>query len=221
MRTRNAFRALLSTAAAAAALAVAAPATAAVTVSVASYYDPNALPAGQVLIADFNDAGNPEAVLQPGFSLDLNGATVGVNEGGSGYSGTLPNDPTHYLTVPGGANAVLTSVKGLRNFSLFMGSPDTYNSVRFIGNGFDQTLSGGQLSAGDTSQAWSWGARVNFNFGDTPITQIILSSSRNSFEVDNFAAGAVPEPATWAMMIMGFGSMGAVIRRRRTVTSFA
>ncbi|MEW5686069.1 MAG: PEPxxWA-CTERM sorting domain-containing protein [Pseudomonadota bacterium] len=27
-------------------------------------------------------------------------------------------------------------------------------------------------------------------------------------------AGAVPEPATWAMMILGFGGMGAVLRRR-------
>jgi hypothetical protein len=27
----------------------------------------------------------------------------------------------------------------------------------------------------------------------------------------------VPEPATWAMMILGFGGVGAVMRRRRTV----
>ena len=29
--------------------------------------------------------------------------------------------------------------------------------------------------------------------------------------------GSVPEPATWAMMIMGFGGVGALMRRRRTV----
>jgi hypothetical protein len=29
--------------------------------------------------------------------------------------------------------------------------------------------------------------------------------------------GGVPEPATWAMMIIGFGGVGAMIRRRRTV----
>ena len=28
-------------------------------------------------------------------------------------------------------------------------------------------------------------------------------------------AGAVPEPATWAMMILGFGAAGATLRRRR------
>lgn len=34
-------------------------------------------------------------------------------------------------------------------------------------------------------------------------------------------AGAVPEPASWAMMIMGFGLVGARARRRRTTVSFA
>jgi len=33
--------------------------------------------------------------------------------------------------------------------------------------------------------------------------------------------GAVPEPATWMMMIMGFGGLGAMIRRRRTGAAFA
>lgn len=221
MRNRTAFRALLTTAAAAAVLAVAAPAAAAVTVSVTSFGDPDLLPAGQVLVADFNNAADPEGVLLAGYSLDLNGATVGVNEGGAGYSGTLPNDPTHYLTVPGGANAVFTSLKGLNAISLYMGSPDTYNSIRFIGAGFDQTLTGGQLSGGDTSQAWSWGARVNFDFGDAQVNQIILSSASNSFEVDNLAVAAVPEPGTWAMMILGFGAIGAMLRQRRYVTALA
>ncbi len=58
---------------------------------------------------------------------------------------------------------------------------------------------------------------VNFDFGGAVVNQVILRSSSNSFEVDNFAGSiaAVPEPTTWAMMIMGFGAVGAVIRRRR------
>lgn len=31
----------------------------------------------------------------------------------------------------------------------------------------------------------------------------------------SFASAAVPEPATWAMLICGFGAVGAVARRRR------
>lgn len=32
-------------------------------------------------------------------------------------------------------------------------------------------------------------------------------------------AGAVPEPATWAMMLLGFGAIGATMRRRRSATA--
>ena len=39
------------------------------------------------------------------------------------------------------------------------------------------------------------------------------------FLLDNVSVtavnGAVPEPATWAMMLMGFGAMGVLLRRRR------
>jgi PEP-CTERM motif len=30
------------------------------------------------------------------------------------------------------------------------------------------------------------------------------------------ATAAVPEPATWMMMILGFGFVGAAVRRRRS-----
>lgn len=35
--------------------------------------------------------------------------------------------------------------------------------------------------------------------------------------IDNVAVAAVPEPASWLMMIMGFGLVGLQLRRRRTV----
>ena len=39
-----------------------------------------------------------------------------------------------------------------------------------------------------------------------------------NFDWDNdptFGVGGVPEPASWALMIMGFGAAGATLRRRR------
>lgn len=39
--------------------------------------------------------------------------------------------------------------------------------------------------------------------------------------LDNVAISSVPEPASWAMMIGGFGLVGANLRRRRTAVRFA
>jgi hypothetical protein len=40
-----------------------------------------------------------------------------------------------------------------------------------------------------------------------------------SFVLSN--AGGVPEPASWALMIVGFGSAGAMLRRRRSLAMAA
>jgi hypothetical protein len=37
----------------------------------------------------------------------------------------------------------------------------------------------------------------------------------SAFEIDNIAINAVPEPATWAMMLLGFGAIGIGMRRQR------
>ena len=48
-----------------------------------------------------------------------------------------------------------------------------------------------------------------------------LSSTANAFEIDNIAINAVPEPGTWAMMLLGFGGIGLAMRRRRRDAKFA
>lgn len=55
-----------------------------------------------------------------------------------------------------------------------------------------------------------------FNLGG--LTSVRISSA-SPFAIDNVVldqvTGAVPEPATWAMMIGGFGLVGGAVRRRR------
>ena len=51
-----------------------------------------------------------------------------------------------------------------------------------------------------------------------------LSQADNTVFLDNVSAsvtpsGAVPEPATWAMLIAGFGLVGASLRRRETAAA--
>jgi hypothetical protein len=42
-----------------------------------------------------------------------------------------------------------------------------------------------------------------------------LANSGNISGNGAFGMAAVPEPATWGMMLLGFGAMGMVLRRRR------
>lgn len=47
----------------------------------------------------------------------------------------------------------------------------------------------------------------------------LLNYSQTTAQISFAVGGAVPEPATWAMLISGFGLVGATMRRRRAVTA--
>lgn len=53
----------------------------------------------------------------------------------------------------------------------------------------------------------------------------LVNGNENAYNVEvgtQFsAAGAVPEPANWALMVAGFGLAGAAMRRRRATVHFA
>ena len=51
--------------------------------------------------------------------------------------------------------------------------------------------------------------------GDGPVFSPIVNNSRDATFSVSIAEAAVPEPATWAMLIIGFGTVGMAARRRR------
>jgi hypothetical protein len=190
---------------AAAALAAAGSANAAVSITSAAY--DAALAPGEQLVVTF-DAPNAA-----GYTI-----TGGATRIGSAGNAAAPfGDATRFMYVLGGSSATLTTPL-LTSFSMYIGSVDTYNSITFKGaNGYEETVTGSQLVAvanGNQSSAQT-NRRFYFDFGSDKVNQVIFSSSSNSFEFDNIAAGAVPEPATWAMLIMGFGFVGMALRRRQ------
>ncbi len=67
------------------------------------------------------------------------------------------------------------------------------------------------------------GASFTFNSGTA--TSVVLSfvdlnleAGGNDFGIDDITLTAVPEPATWGLMIAGFGLVGLISRRRRRST---
>jgi opacity protein-like surface antigen len=81
----------------------------------------------------------------------------------------------------------------------------------------------------DPSEVWELAANAIIGAGAHTITVHgnVVSLSEDRIPAASYAGNlnlapvAVPEPATWGLMIMGFGGMGAVLRRRRQATAFA
>ncbi|MBS0360446.1 MAG: PEP-CTERM sorting domain-containing protein [Proteobacteria bacterium] len=136
-------------------------------------------------------------------------------------------DDTNYESVQGSQTSTFTATHGnFTSFSFYIGSPDDYNSItfNFAGGGGSQTFNGADLWGnpgldtipGDGDR--THGVRVYYDFGGQEVNSITFSSGQDAFEADSFAGTlAVPEPATWALMIMGFGTAGAMLRRRKAV----
>ncbi|HEY3949410.1 PEPxxWA-CTERM sorting domain-containing protein [Phenylobacterium sp.] len=193
---------------------------------------------GIPLITDFNSTGGTGADnkggtiddLNPAFTFTQDTPSLAYTRDGhagldSGVSAPPPEDNggpvgSFYETVQGGGSATLTSLVGISEFSFYMGSPDDFNHVKltFSGAGGSQTLDGtaiwGGTPPGNGDQ--SEGFTVIYKFSPDTVNTINFTSDNNAFEFDTLRGG-VPEPASWALMIMGFGAAGAMMRRRKAV----
>jgi hypothetical protein len=187
-----------------------------------------AAPAAAATDVTFNDGGAPLIAGESIFATFDGGNNGGVN--GSGYiiqtgsnlNGAQPaagdmGDPYLSVLAGGVANFALGEVTRL---GLDYGSADAYNTfiLSFL-NGAVETYTGQDiinagLANGDQSAPRTNG-RVVFSNLTNPIVSLSLRSSQNSLEVDNLSrVAAVPEPGTWALMLVGFGAVGFSMRRR-------
>lgn len=107
-------------------------------------------------------------------------------------------------------------------FSFVLGSLDSYNSLTLqFADATSLTYNGTAIvgglppANGNQSAAFTNGVVSYDTGGGSAIVGAQFASSTNSFEFDNLAISAVPEPATWGMMLLGFGAIGSVARRRK------
>lgn len=211
---------------AAAIIAASSPAVAGVTVSAFSSgttpaVDPGFAFLGQTLRYDF-DASSPAAGNLFGNYQVL--VAPGVPNQSAAPSGTPAG--TKFLSVPNplsSGTATLLLGGSYDAASFYWGSVDTYNTLEVLGRNGNVllTLTGGALppptGANGNQTAPSTNIRVNFvATGGDAIAGFRMTSSQFAFETDTYAVGnAVPEPATWAMMLGGFGMLGFATRRSR------
>lgn len=186
-------------------------------------------PAFEYEAVGFTDFGEVEfAPFTIGFSFTLDEAKT-VNALGYWAGGNLT----------GAREVGLWDADGSLLTSTTVSAADTqkghyfYNGVGSLLLSAGSYVIGGRLDVGDfmpggltgitNAQGYSWlahrelaGPALAFptlspgGFGDQSVAQVNLSF-----------VSAVPEPATWAMMLIGFGGVGIVIRRRRKTVGLA
>lgn len=119
----------------------------------------------------------------------------------------------------------LTAFGDINVISFIWGSVDSYNTLQFI-DALGNALVGGTFIGNDIFNPANGNQTdpntnplVTFTFTGADASNVagirLTSNGQNAFETDNYAINPVPEPATWAMMLLGFGAIGFSMRRRK------
>ncbi|ARS26511.1 Npun_F0296 family exosortase-dependent surface protein [Sphingomonas sp. KC8] len=142
-----------------------------------------------------------------------------------------------------------TGTSGINYFGYWLSALDAGNTVRFFNQGTEvfsftptnvlalvagnPNYYGNPLTGANSGEPYAF---LNFFYDGGTFDRIVFEQKAGStagYESDNHTIGyfidkgdgtpvpAVPEPATWLMLIAGFGLVGGAMRHRRPVVSFA
>jgi hypothetical protein len=174
--------------------------------------------------------GMENGIVDPNLGTTLDLTLVNITSGGLSYnfSYTIENTSTgvdsgsRVTSFGGDVDPNFSSVSGIS------GTFTSWNSGNVPGVGSVElcitnvTCAGGGGGGVNTSSPGSGLFTMNFT---APLSAGLTFTARDvkyqstGLEQNGSATGipvGVPEPATWALMIMGIGGIGAVMRRRRT-----
>ena len=169
----------------------------------------------------------------PNHTTDLYGKSAGGDEVGLG----LANDPSGDNEIYYGMGFVQLNVSNLVGKvdpnQVFFGTNSTTNGETWAvyGSNSSGSYSTSNLVASGSTEGShllsGFGAYEYYDFVSTgPAPTFNRSTWRyntdgGNFLISNLSVAAVPEPATWAMMLMGFFGMGSLLRSRRKALAFA
>lgn len=178
-------------------------------------------------IADAADmpAGPADAVFT--YSSDINWFNPGPqNTSPSGnLAGTfIPSGPISAFSSPSGA---YTTLADFLNASLSIAGDAYVSYFHIVGSYTSASALGGAIVHDDGASVYDYlGNAVYSSPAETSeVTgNFVLPSGTHTFAVDYVEANGspsvlsltVPEPATWAMLLLGFFGLGALLRSRRS-----
>lgn len=174
----------------------------------------------------------PTYTFDPGSQPIFTGGAIETGTNSNLYAQPFGSTGDYYAvgpypTSPGTID--LSSFGDITSMSFLWGSVDAYNTLEFLaadGTTVLATFTGNDVfnpATGDRTDP-NTNPVVTFSLTGTDVsafTYLRLTSSQNAFEIDNLAINPVPEPATWAMMLLGFGGIGLAMRRKRTTGRLA
>lgn len=169
---------------------------------------------GPLQVLDFESASLPAGVTEVG------GLRISSPSGPARYWGgnTTPGG-SYWLEYGGPDTLTFNFSTAISAFGLYIGGLQFVNTLSWTDSQGVQTA---QIEA-DHNGGYSF---LGFTDLGQSITSVTLSSPIDSNGLDDVLfgnpgrGGAVPEPASWALMIGGLGLAGAALRRRRA-TAFA
>jgi len=153
---------------------------------------------------------------------------IDSSSGGSGNTGNDPSGITTLIFLSGGAATMNVAAGFDTGFSFYYaafyaGTVTVYDGLNATGNVL------GTLSLSPTNNVYYDWSPIGVSFAGTAHS-VDFGGSANFIAFDNITLGAstpgnggVPEPASWALMLGGFGLVGGAMRssRRRTAVVFS
>ncbi|SNS46228.1 PEP-CTERM protein-sorting domain-containing protein [Sphingomonas laterariae] len=170
-----------------------------------------ALTPGWLEDTEYGSGSTTSVTLDGGPTMTFD-QSVGIPSIGSGWATWCCGYTGDVLSVS--SNSITTTFNTAVNNFGFYAEPNDFSS-------FLVTLTTGDGAVLNQLVTGQAGAKF-FGWNGGPITSFTVSAApgANGFAFGDFfyegVSGAVPEPATWAMMISGFGLVGGAMRRSRS-----